>query len=365
MNKLLYGLLFVTVVVVNTFLILIAVSVATGDTNRLFSFAQSHKVEPADIKTAQAEEKIPSDTVTISFVGDCTLGCFQGSDNQFGKYYAQNGADYFMSKVRQIFIDDDITCVNLEGPLTENPQILKKQYPIKGEPWYVNVLKGSGIEVCNLANNHIMDCGEKGFLDTVNVLENNDIHVCGEQHISRIVTNGATVFFLGYHGWEDTPSIRKQISDDIKACKDSYKNSIVCVQFHWGEERKYYPNTTQTGLAHCAIDSGADCVVGAHPHVIQGIEKYRGKVIAYSLGNFCFGANNNPSDKDTIILRQTYKNDGKIIKTEVIPCLISSRTDTNDFCPTVLSGTEGARVISRMKDYSRPFAETIDMLKVY
>ena len=81
---------------------------------------------------------------------------------------------------------------------------------------------------------------------------------------------------------------------------------IIIVNFHWGIEKQYTPDENQKALAHLAIDEGADLVIGHHPHVLEGIEKYNGKYICYSLGNFCFGANRNPKDKDTMIFQQTF-----------------------------------------------------------
>ena len=75
----------------------------------------------------------------------------------------------------------------------------------------------------------------------------------------------------------------------------------MIASFHWGEEKAEYPNDVQVELAHAAIDAGADLVLGHHPHVLQGIEQYKGKNIVYSLGNFCFGGNMYPSDMDTMI----------------------------------------------------------------
>ena len=86
------------------------------------------------------------------------------------------------------------------------------------------------------------------------------------------------------------------MESDIKKLKN--ETDVVITYFHWGTERKYYPDQVQKDFAYKAIDSGADAVIGSHPHVIQGIEKYKDKYIAYSLGNFCFGGNKNPADKD-------------------------------------------------------------------
>lgn len=364
MNKYLLVVLFGTVVIVNTFICVLVIAAAKGGTGTLTSYVEPKKSEVAvSVNNDKTDKQVLKDTVTISFVGDCTLGSFRGSDNQFGKYYINNGADYFFSNVHHVFAADDITFINLEGALTAHHQEVDKEYSIRGEPWYVNILKSSSVELCNLANNHIMDCGQQGVADTVSLLGQNGINYCGVQNVSAINKNGIIVCFLGYNGWENSEPLRSQIAGDIKLCREKYKADIVCVEFHWGVEREYYPTMTQKELGHFVVDSGADCVVGSHPHVVQGIEKYHGKVIAYSLGNFCFGANNNPVDKDSFILQQTFKRDGTVVRTEVVPCRISSRTDINDFRPTVLSGNEGFSVVNRLKVYSQPFAGTIDVLR--
>ena len=109
-------------------------------------------------------------------------------------------------------------------------------------------------------------------------------------------------------------------------------------------------------LAHLAIDQGADLVVGHHPHVLQGIEKYQGKNIVYSLGNFCFGGNKNPSDKDTMIFQQTFTvENGKLAEddvTNIIPCSLSSESGYNNYQPMVLEGSEKERVLQKIEDFS-------------
>ena len=111
----------------------------------------------------------------------------------------------------------------------------------------------------------------------------------------------------------------------------------------------------QENIARYAIDNGADLVLGHHPHVLQGIENYKGKYIVYSLGNFVFGGNKNPSDKDTMIFRETFTfQEGKLMDTkyEIIPCSLSSRTDLNDYQPTLLEGEEKTRVLKKVFENS-------------
>ena len=298
--------------------------------------------------------------ITVSFAGDCTLGTYKGSDNKFGTIWNEHTPDWFLGGVQEVFANDDVTFVNLEGPLTNHTQELEKQFSMRGEPEYIDILKQGSVEAVNLSNNHIYDCGKDGFKDTVTICQQNGINTAGEDYITGYSANGITAYFLGYKGWSNDNSLKAKIAEDIKICKEVYLADIVCVEFHWGEERTYYPNAVQTDLAHWTIDSGADIVVGAHPHVLQGIEKYNGKVIAYSLGNFCFGGNGNPKDKDTMILQVTFDKQGNYFNTEVIPCTISSTDATNDFRPTIQTGTErGVKILNRIIEYSSKFNDTI------
>jgi len=304
----------------------------------------------------------PFKPVVISFAGDCTLGTFLGSDNAFESYW-QYGAEYYLGNVKPIFAADDITFVNLEGPLTSNPQTLTdKQFPMRGEPKYIDILKSASVEICNLSNNHIYDCGEIGFQDTVDLLKANDIKFCGEGFSDVIEVRGMKIGFLGYQGWYDEPSLREKISADIRKLREDEKVEVVIVEFHWGIERDYFGIEDQRTLAHFTIDSGADIVVGSHAHVLQGIEIYNDKLIAYGLGNFCFGANNNPTDKDTMILQTTLdRQDGKIsIATKIIPCRISEAAAYNDFCPTPVEGYEAERILEKIAKSSSIFPQTIN-----
>ena len=318
------------------------------------------KNSPPEEKSKPVEKIQP---VLISFVGDCTLGTFLGSDNAFESYW-DNGAGYYLGNVTNIFAADDITFVNLEGPLTEHPQTVDKQFPMRGEPKYIEILTSSSVEICNLSNNHIYDCGDVGFQDTINILKTNGVKFCGEGFSDIIDVRGMKIGFLGYQAWYDTDELREKISSDIKKLHDVGAEAVI-VEFHWSDEKAYVSDPYQDELAHFTIDSGADIIVGAHPHVMQGIELYKGKIIAYSLGNFCFGANNNPSDKETFILQTTLTRDGgKIsITPKIIPCRISSTPDYNDFCPTPVTGAEAEQILEHLADSSKKYAQTIDFSK--
>lgn len=127
-----------------------------------------------------------------------------------------------------------------------------------------------------------------------------------------------------------------------------------------GTEKETVPDETQIQLGHIAVDEGADLVIGSHPHVIQGYEKYNGRYIVYSLGNFCFGGNPNPSDKDCMIFQQTFTVTGNDVATDdninVIPCSISSVSNSNNYQPTPATGDEKTRIEAKIKKSSDSIA---------
>ena len=151
-----------------------------------------------------------------------------------------------------------------------------------------------------------------------------------------------------------------QVKETIKKAKKK-RAKIIIVSFHWGIEKSYNSNSTQRTLGHTAIDCGASLVLGHHPHVLQGIEKYKGRYIVYSLGNFCFGGNVNPQDKDTMIFQQTfYVKKGKLLKkndVKVIPCSLSGSSTHNDYQPRILSGSERKRVLRKINGMSKGMHE--------
>ena len=302
--------------------------------------------------------------VTISFAGDCTLGY----DDTFSYMHSfpqvleiqNNHYGYFFEKVQTLFERDDLTLVNLETTFTNATRKANKKYRFKGPPEYVQVLTEGSIEMVNVSNNHIYDYLQEGFEDTIKTLEDAGIYYSGEDHMAIYEAKGIKIASLGYGGWND--SIRNSLEKDIKKAREAA--DMVIVSFHWGQERSYYPNNTQIYLGRLSIDLGADVVIGHHPHVIQGIEKYKDKHIIYSLGNFSFGGNKNPSDQDTFIFQNTFyfrnktlvRNEGKII-----PCSISSVKIGNNYQPVILEDQERDRVLSRIDEYSRRLQYGIDI----
>lgn len=300
-------------------------------------------------------------SITISAAGDCTLGIDSRYSHNFNKYYKNKGSNYFFQKVRPVFSWDDITIVNFEGTLTNSTKRARKTFTFKGPKKYASILKKGSVEVVNLANNHSKDYGKTSLTDTRQTMKKNKIGYCYNSTINYQTVKGVKTAFLGFNALERIT--KKQVKAGINQAKKN-KAKIIIVSFHWGIERKYYPNSKQKSLGRYAIDCGASLVLGHHPHVLQGIEQYKGRYIVYSLGNFCFGGNSNPKDKDTMIFQQTFTvKNGKLQSqngAKIIPCSLSSHKNTNDFQPKILTGSEKKRLIRKMNTLSKKLKVSID-----
>ena len=303
-------------------------------------------------------------TITVSTLGDCTLGTDANfsTANSFNAYDEANGHDYFFKNVKSILEEDDVTFANLEGTFTTSNDRQDKQYAFKGDPDYTEILTDGSVEVVTLANNHSGDYGEQGLADTETALEEAGIDYCIGDTITVKEVNGVKIAFIGIFVNYGTDDSENQLRSDIENAKKQGAELIITA-FHWGSEKATQPDETQQSLAHIAIDCGADLVVGHHPHVLQGIEKYNGKYIAYSLGNFCFGGNSNPFDMDTMIFRQTFTVSGdgaaKDDDVTVIPCSISSDQGYNNYQPTPAEGEAAASIIARLNEYSAAYGVTV------
>lgn len=295
--------------------------------------------------------------VMLSSVGDCTIGwdskySYSGS---LGQVFNSSGKDYsyFFKNVVHIFKKDDITTANLETTFTNADKKADKKFTFKAPPEYAKSLTLGDIEGVNISNNHIKDYLERGFQDTKNTLKKENINYFGEGQKWITEVDGNKFGFLGYKGFTYNNAFLNTLKKDIQELKS--QNCTVVINFHWGIERAYNPNSVQKYIAHYSIDNGADLIIGHHPHVIQSIEKYKGKIIAYSLGNFAFGGNKNPSDKDTFILQTNFKFEDSKLKSygiKIIPCSVSSVSYKNDYCPTPLSGSKKTAVLNKLNKLS-------------
>lgn len=294
-------------------------------------------------------------SLTVSVVGDCTLGTDENFDydTSLNAYYENYGADYFFSNVKSIFSADDLTIANFEGTLTDSEEREDKEYAFKAPAEYTSILTTGSVEAVNTANNHSHDYGDQSYTDTIQALDNAGILNFGYDKTVVTEVKGIKIGLVGIYELKDHLEREEQLKQNIAKVKADGAQ-ITIVIFHWGNEKEEVPDSNQTTLAHLAIDEGADLVCGHHPHVLQGIEEYKGKNIVYSLGNFCFGGNQYPSDMDTMIFQQTFTVDQDGVKadnvTNIIPCSISSDSDYNNYQPTPAEGDEATRILSKIQE---------------
>ena len=298
-------------------------------------------------------------SLTLSVVGDCTLGTDEtfDYDTSLNAYYENYGADYFLQNVKDIFSADDLTIANFEGTLTNSDEREDKTFAFKAPASYASILTGGSVEAVNTANNHSHDYGEQSFDDTLAALDDAGIVHFGYDETAVMDVKGIKVGLVGIYELYDHLEREQQLKDNIAKVKADGAQLIVAI-FHWGNETETIPDSNQTTLGRIAIDEGADLVCGHHPHVLQGIETYKGRNIVYSLGNFCFGGNSSPSDMDTMIYQQTFTIDADGVKkdnvTNIIPCSISSAAydGYNNYQPTPAEGDEATRILGKINERS-------------
>jgi poly-gamma-glutamate synthesis protein (capsule biosynthesis protein) len=317
--------------------------------------------EPETVEQETAEPEPVVTTVTITASGDCTLGAMQlhGYEGSFHEYYDLYGESYFFEGVRDVFEQDDFTLVNLECVLSDSTDRVEKTYNLKGKPEYVGIMTSSSVEGCSLGNNHTFDYGESSHEDTENALNDAGIIFGFNDHLGIYTTDeGITIGVVSVNLLSESQTSEDYMESGIRQLREDGVDLVVAC-CHWGIEREYYPTDYQQEMAHKIIDWGADLVIGNHPHVLQGVEVYQGKVICYSLGNFCFGGNRNPGDKDTMLFQQTFVfADGVLqpdINASIIPCRLSGHDDWNDFRPVIAEGERWQNIIDNVNSYSEPY----------
>lgn len=310
-------------------------------------------------KASSDSQNTDSVSLTLSVVGDCTLGTDEtfDYDTSLNAYYENYGADYFLQNVKDIFSTDDLTIANFEGTLTDSDEREDKTFAFKAPASYASILTGGSVEAVNTANNHSHDYGEQSFDDTLAALDDAGIVHFGYDETAVMDVRGIKVGLVGIYELYDHLEREQQLKDNIAKVKADGAQLIVVI-FHWGNETETVPDSNQTTLGRIAIDEGADLVCGHHPHVLQGIETYKGRNIVYSLGNFCFGGNSSPSDMDAMIYQQTFTIDADGVKkdnvTNIIPCSISSAAydGYNNYQPTPAEGDEATRILGKINERS-------------
>ncbi len=301
--------------------------------------------------------------ITIAAVGDIMLG------GRTAPFLRQFGPDYPFRDVMPVLQAADIIAGNLESPIsTRGVAVKNKKFTLRAEPLAARALKSAGVRVVSLANNHCMDFGPLALEDTIDALNENDILFTGagmdldEARAPAIVkVKGKTLAFLSYSltfpleffASAGQPGTAPGYADFVKADIEKVRSraDLVIVSFHWGAELLTAAKDYQIDLGHRAIDWGADVVLGHHPHVLQEIEIYKGRLIAYSLGNFVFGSESNRTNESMILLL-TFR-DNSLVKVEAVPI------DVNNYRvryqPKLLSGKAAEEVLNGINAASARF----------
>ena len=318
-------------------------------------------------ETTPPETTVPPTTIppepesfTLTFTGDVTPGCMPGQFNNPKAYVGTVGDDYEFPfrNMRHVFEADDFTFINLEVVLGLNVgKQAGKTFVFSGPEEYVQIMTSSSVEAVTLANNHVEDFGIEGYENTKRVLDEAGVAYVEEDKTTIFVTESGLRIGLYADSFDFSTS---DIEDNIASLKEEGAEIIICA-FHWGTEGAYRHNDKQERYAHAAIDAGADIVVGNHPHVLQEMEEYNGKMIFYSLGNFSFGGNDHPKDFDSAVIQmeilREYDGTVRFGELTIIPICISSVSDRNNYQPTPYpEGSEAYnRVLEKLEGtYSGP-----------
>ena len=337
-----------------------------GGSETVAPTTNNNEIKPTETNPVKAPEVI---RVTVSAVGDCTLGInySMAYKNSFDAVYDRKGKSYFFKNVYDILSNDDFTIANLEGPLTRSRDRQAKLYSHRGKPEYVNILTAGSVEAVSFSNNHTYDFGKSGYEDTVKLLSNAEIAYACDGVYGIYETKGIKIGFVSVNEHYDGKLVEVWLENGITNLRQQGADLVIAA-IHWGRsenEKTSNVDDYQIELGNKCIDWGYDLVIGNHVHVLEGINKYKGKYIAYSLGNFSYGGSKNPVDKDSGIFQQTFTFiDGELQVDDLvcfIPCSSSSSKRMNNYQPTVSKGEEAKRIITKMNTYSAQYGVVFDL----
>ncbi|MFZ3072162.1 MAG: CapA family protein [Thermodesulfobacteriota bacterium] len=298
-----------------------------------------------------------SPVVSLIAVGDIML-----SRGVAGRIRRNNDPNYPFIKVRDFLKTGDIVFGNLECPITDGRKIVSKEMVFRADPSSAGALKQAGFTVLSLANNHSPNFGKKGLVDTFSNLDAKGIKYAGAgidgaeaNSPAYINVNEMSFAFLAYNDPDVVPSSYEatekragtafmridKMTEAVK--KAAEKAKFVIVSMHSGNEYDYEPNEAQKKFARAAIDAGAELVIGHHPHVIQPVERYNGKLIFYSLGNFIFDQSEPKETKEGVMVKFLFTKDA-LKSVETVPVFIEHYAQ-----PRLMEGEDGRQVVERLK----------------
>ena len=321
--------------------------------------AEWYVFEPDDPPEALLEASMQvsgfSGEVTLSFLGDCTLGGESKAANSRGGFVQtalREGYDYPFQNLKALLDSDDVTVVNLEGVLSDRKlDRVKKTFNFKGPADFATILPLGGVELAGLSNNHTMDYGAEGYADTQAALEAAGVAYFDSDHVAVWAHDGVMIGFTG-SAFSLSTGAQKNLRAQMEVLREVGCQLIVH-SMHAGTEYERKPTSQQKTVAAHAVDMGADLIVGHHPHVVQGYELMDGVPVVYSLGNAVFGGNRDPRDYDALLLQAVFAyEDGVPVSVRLVfhPISVSGETAYNNYQPVLLTGDDAQRVLEKMAD---------------
>ena len=306
-----------------------------------------------DPRMTRSPKSSPAKLVIV-LMGDLSLGTQFGTKSGFEKAFREKGARSFLDGVRSRLDGADLRIANLENVFTDSREFLRgKIYNFKAHaPDYVQVLKENRIDHVNVANNHMADYLQKGFDDTLALLDREGIRYFGthldkspSREIGGVIVdkvaffekNGLKIGLTGFLAFDSSFPTVAVIEKNLRLLKQGGADFIIA-SMHGGGQNTTRVNARQIQIAHQLIDSGADLVYGHHPHILQRVEHYKGKIIYYSLGNFLFLHYRKSKLPETILLQVTVRRgeDGRAVADyENVPVLWMGTEHRNLFRPSV------------------------------
>ena len=328
----------------------------------IINYPQNYRntnVEPFNYHPQSTGNQTPTQEakpVSLIAVGDISYSRGVGRVVRY-----KNDINYPFANVKDYFKTADIVLADLETPITPGREIMDGEMVFRSNPGTEKALKEAGISMVSLANNHTPDFGDKGLIDTFTYLTQAGIDYIGAgENIDKANTplkiekNGIKFAFLAYNdsgvvpkNYEATDNTAGTAFMDIEKMTQTVEKAknysdIVVVVMHSGTEYESKPNQTQVNFARSAIDSGADLVIGGHPHVVQTAELYKGKYIFYSLGNFILDQMWSLETRQGIIIKATF-NKTSAEKIELVPTIIENYSQ-----PRMAKPEEATKIIKRL-----------------
>ena len=331
-------------------------------------------VPPADIPETQDLFARGELGARLRDLDDPPLSVIAAGDTMIGgrtkPVLARYGSEHLFKFVRPVLRRAAIVLGNLEGPLTVEAKRMPRNYSYRVDARLALTLRRAGFRVLTLANNHLLDCGRRGVLETLAALRRVGITPIGAGEDERVAhapaireAGGLEIGFLGYY-WNRRTAARGSLPGSamdppqaLEADIGSLRGQVdrIVVTFHWGVPYAREPSPEERARARLAIDCGADAVIGHHVHVLQPFEIYRDRPIFYGIGNFAFGSGNSKAEGVLVGLRF----EDRRTQLLVYPLYVKNRDPRVDYQPKVLRGAGARHVLRRLAELSGPDGERL------